>query len=220
LAYEILVDHALPSDEHPEKLRLGWVKPSAFGPIEPAIERDLLQLLGLAGFSPTPVIVEEGSTLFEIFTAIQSPEAYFAHIDDLREGLGLIDDEVGRRLQNGANVPAWKYLHAMDERESFRHKVHALFDTFDLLVMPTTPTVAPQIGERSPRVNGVVVEVRSALLSLTSPWNLLGLPALSLPAGMLADLPFGLQLIGRAGSEGKIFDLARIIESSIHDHAS
>jgi aspartyl-tRNA(Asn)/glutamyl-tRNA(Gln) amidotransferase subunit A len=213
-AYEILVGGALASGEFSQTPRLGWLAPSAFGPVEPAIERDLLALLDRAGLPPTSVILQEGAALFDVLTAIQSPEAYLAHVDDLRDGAGRIDDEVAGRLQNGARVPAWQYLAAMGKRDALRLEVDALFGSFDLLAMPTTPTVAPKIGERSLRIDGVAVEARSALLSLTTPWNLLGLPALSIPAGLMAGLPFGLQLIGPAGREGGMFELARRIERS------
>jgi aspartyl-tRNA(Asn)/glutamyl-tRNA(Gln) amidotransferase subunit A len=163
------------------------------------------------------VNLQEVAGLFEVLTAIQSPEAYLAHVDDVRDGAGRIDDEVAGRLQNGARVPAWQYLAAMRKREALRLEVDALFGSFDLLAMPTTPTVAPRIGERSLRIDGVAVEARSSLLSLTSPWNLLGLPALSVPAGQVAGLPFGLQLICPVGREGGLFDLAHRIERARTD---
>jgi aspartyl-tRNA(Asn)/glutamyl-tRNA(Gln) amidotransferase subunit A len=212
-----LVDGALASREYSQTPRLGWVAPSAFGPVEPEIDRGLLALLDRAGLSPTPVNPREGTGLFDVLTAIQSPEAYLAHVDDLRDGAGRIDDEVAGRLHKGASLPAWQYVHAMRKREALRREVDALFGSFDLLAMPTTPTVAPKIGERSLRIAGVAVEVRSALLSLTSPWNLLGLPALSVPAGLMAGLPFGLQLIGPTGREGGMFELAGRIERARSD---
>ncbi|HKQ94609.1 MAG TPA: amidase [Aestuariivirgaceae bacterium] len=218
-ACEVLVDGALASGEISQTPRLGWVAPSAFGPVEPMIDRGLLALLDRAGLSPTPVTLREGAGLFEVLTAIQSPEAYLAHVDDVRDGMGRIDDEVAGRLQNGARLPAWQYLDALRKREALRLDVDALFGSFDLLAMPTTPTVAPKIGDRSLRIDGVAVEARSALLSLTSPWNLLGLPALSVPAGLMAGLPFGLQLICPAGREGGMFELASRIERARIDQS-
>ena len=214
LSYEALIDSSLPAMVGEGKPRLGWIAPSSFGPVEPYIERELLALLGQVGFTSTTLILEEGSALFEVLTAIQSPEAYLEHKEDVRDGIALIDDEVAKRLQAGEGVPAWRYVEAMNRREMLRHKVHALFESFDLLAMPTTPTIAPAIGDRTPRIDGAAVEVRSALLSLTSPWNLLGLPALSIPAGLMAGLPFGLQLVCPAGREGMLFAAARTIEDA------
>ena len=57
------------------------------------------------------------------------------------------------------------------------------------------------------------------MLRNTRPWNIFGLPAMSLPCGFSASgLPIGLQIIGAPGSEGVIMSLARIYESETEWH--
>lgn len=85
----------------------------------------------------------------------------------------------------------------------------------EVLALPTVPMTAPRIGERAPLIDGALVEVRAAILSLTSPWNLLGLPALSVPAGTIGGLPIALQLVTAAGREAALFKLAQLLEG--HD---
>jgi aspartyl-tRNA(Asn)/glutamyl-tRNA(Gln) amidotransferase subunit A len=63
-------------------------------------------------------------------------------------------------------------------------------------------------------VGRVDLEVRAALLSLTSPWNLAGVPALSVPAGYVDGLPIGLQLVTAPGREAALFALARVLEAA------
>jgi aspartyl-tRNA(Asn)/glutamyl-tRNA(Gln) amidotransferase subunit A len=213
--YEILVDESPRSGSDTGQTRSAWLAPSAFGPIEPAIENRILQVLSLCGFHPEVVVIEEAPALFGMLTSIQSREAYLAHADDLKSGSDRIDDEVLRRLEAGSRVSISEYCEAERERAAFQARITALFQRFDVLTMPTVPMVAPPIGERAPQINGQTVEVRRALLSLTSPWNLAGAPAISIPAGALGGLPFGLQLISTQGNERRLFDIARRVESRL-----
>ncbi|MOA52984.1 Glutamyl-tRNA(Gln) amidotransferase subunit A [compost metagenome] len=83
-----------------------------------------------------------------------------------------------------------------------------IFQEFDLLVMPTVPILAPKLYKRTLEIGGSSVHVRDALLSLTSPWNLLGLPAISIPCGMVEGLPIGLQLIAPLGKDDFLLEIA------------
>ncbi|MGW4799473.1 amidase family protein [Nonomuraea sp. NPDC004297] len=75
-------------------------------------------------------------------------------------------------------------------------------------VVAAAPIVAPLLGQRELELDGRPVAVRPALLSLTSPWNVFGLPALTVPAGTVAGLPVGLQLVARPGAEARLFAVA------------
>ena len=50
--------------------------------------------------------------------------------------------------------------------------------------------------------------IRETLLGLTNPWNVLGLPAINLPAGWVDGLPVGLQLVAAAGADEALLALA------------
>jgi aspartyl-tRNA(Asn)/glutamyl-tRNA(Gln) amidotransferase subunit A len=191
---------------------LGWVVSSDFGPIEPGIETALLAVLAQSGFGPTLVAIEDAPQIFSVLTAIQSHEAYLVHADDLRRAAPLIDDEVRQRLEAGARISDSTYRDALQFRDRFRKRIAALLERYDIFAMPTVPMLAPRIGERTPAIAGKKVEVRAALLSLTSPWNLSGVPAISIPGGTIGALPFGLQLICASGRERTLFDVAARIE--------
>jgi aspartyl-tRNA(Asn)/glutamyl-tRNA(Gln) amidotransferase subunit A len=84
-------------------------------------------------------------------------------------------------------------------RTLVRRDFEAAFATVDLIVAPTTPTVAFKLGEREDPMSMYLNDI------FTLPVNLAGLPGLSLRCGFTAaGLPIGLQLIGRALDEARL----------------
>jgi aspartyl-tRNA(Asn)/glutamyl-tRNA(Gln) amidotransferase subunit A len=212
-AYEVLAKTALTScNSERGTLRIGWVTPNAIGPIDKEIEEQSLEMLLKLDVHPEPVTLPDGEKFFELFSTVQASEAYLEHVDDLNRGADVIDSEVGARLRMGAEILAWKYVRASRWRHEFCAYVSSLFETYDLLALPTVPTTAPKIGQRELTIGGVSAETRSALLSLTNPWNFSGTPALSVPCGFVNGLPIGLQLVSPVGREILLFSVARQIE--------
>jgi Asp-tRNA(Asn)/Glu-tRNA(Gln) amidotransferase A subunit family amidase len=71
------------------------------------------------------------------------------------------------------------------------------------------PITATAVDAREVRVGGQDIDVRAAVLSYTSAWNLTGLPAISLPVGQVRGMPVGLQVMGAAGEDDR---LLRVLE--------
>src|SRR6202012_3744198 len=71
---------------------------------------------------------------------------------DLDRGAAIIDQEVAARLKMGAEIRAWKYVRANNWRNQFRADLCSLFETYDLLALPTVPTTAPKFIRRSCRL--------------------------------------------------------------------
>lgn len=212
LGYAVMADTSSPREA--QTPQLAWVDPMCIGPSDPSIVATVRAALDVAGIAATdtvqlPFPVGE---LFSVLSVLQGSEAYAEHIDDLARHREEIDPEVVERLIRGRDTPAWQYVLANRRREVLRATTADLFGQFDVLVMPTVPTVATDIDQRGVVIDGEVVEVRSALLSLTCPWNLTGHPALSVPVGTVSGLPVGLQLITTAGREHLMFDIANRIE--------
>jgi aspartyl-tRNA(Asn)/glutamyl-tRNA(Gln) amidotransferase subunit A len=210
--YAILAAHSL---EHDGAFgRVGWIDTSRIGPTDPAVIATVRDVLSRAGLTVDDT-VELPSTVAEVFSVLsvlQSSEAYSEHADTLARHRDTIDTEVIDRLERGRDTAAWQYVHATRKRDALRAAATDLLQRFDVLAMPTAPTVATDIDQRAHVIDGQAVEVRSALLSLTCPWNLTGHPALTVPAGFVSGLPVGLQLVGMPGRESLLFELAARIE--------
>jgi len=140
--------------------------------------------------------------------------------DDFREmvmrtrdaGFG---DEPKRRNMIGAYALSSGYYDAyyataQKVRTVIKHEHDALFERFDVLVSPTSPTVAFPIGAK---VHDPVAMYLNDLLTIPS--CMAGLPGLSIPCGLSEGLPVGLQLIGPQFGENTLFRAAYALEQAI-----
>ena len=100
------------------------------------------------------------------------------------------------------------YLRAMKVRRLIKEDFDRAFEKYDLLVAPTTVAVAFSHGERNEDLSGM----------LTVPASLAGIPAMSIPGGMVDGLPVGLQLMGPALAEGTLLRAAYAFEQATDYH--
>jgi aspartyl-tRNA(Asn)/glutamyl-tRNA(Gln) amidotransferase subunit A len=109
-----------------------------------------------------------------------------------------------RTILLGEKISAADYIAARRELDRLRATSGELFKEADLLVMPTAPGPAFPLGSPPDLI----------YLRNTAPWNLYGLPAVSVPCGVTkAGLPVGLQLVGRAGSDALVLAAASAVEA-------
>jgi aspartyl-tRNA(Asn)/glutamyl-tRNA(Gln) amidotransferase subunit A len=123
--------------------------------------------------------------------------------------------EVRRRIMIGTYALSSGYYEAyygtaQKVRTRIVEDFRAAFERVDLVITPTSPTVAFRLGERT-------ADPLAMYLSdyYTVPASLAGLPALSLPCGLSDGLPVGLQLVGPAFSESRLLDAAHALEAAI-----
>jgi aspartyl-tRNA(Asn)/glutamyl-tRNA(Gln) amidotransferase subunit A len=101
------------------------------------------------------------------------------------------------------------YVKAQKVRTLVKSDFDRAFERFDVLAAPTCPTVAFEIGQKT---DDPVAMYLTDVLTVTV--NCAGVPALVLPCGQSDGLPVGLQLIGPAGGEEKLFHAAHAYEQS------
>ncbi|MDQ6711901.1 MAG: amidase family protein, partial [Candidatus Dormibacteraeota bacterium] len=108
-------------------------------------------------------------------------------------------------------------LLAQRMRARIREAMSRVFHDIDLLLLPTTPITAPVVGERTVRWRSGEEPVDAALVRLTAPFNLTGLPALSVPFGAAAGLPVGVQVVAQWNDETRLLAVGRLIEELAAD---
>ena len=124
-------------------------------------------------------------------------------------------EDVRTRLEMGRKVSAVDYLRACRLAAKFAGSFASVIEGNQLgaLLVPTTPIVAPRLGEDSVTIKGTKHLMRALLLRLNRPANLAGIPAISIPCGLgRGGLPVGIQFIGGFGEEHKLLGLASRFE--------
>ena len=126
--------------------------------------------------------------------------------------------EVKRRIMLGtyalsAGYYDAYYLKAQKVRTLIRREFDAAFEKYDALITPTTPTVAFKAGEKtSDPLQMYLSDV------CTLPINIAGVPAISIPAGLVKGLPVGMQIIGKNFAEETILRIAHAYEQATGWH--
>jgi aspartyl-tRNA(Asn)/glutamyl-tRNA(Gln) amidotransferase subunit A len=195
--------------------RVAWIPPEEIAPVDPRVARVAHDAVTRGGVDLDAISGVLGDTgdLFRTFSTLQGHEAFGVHAGHLAGEESLVDPDVLARLRTGRSVTAEQYAAADSARRDFRDSVLRLLERHPVLAMPTVPVVAPRIDQRVVQVGETAIDTRAALLSLTSPWNTAGVPALSLPAGHVDGLPVGVQLVAGPGSEERLFDIAGEVEA-------
>lgn len=109
------------------------------------------------------------------------------------------EHEVRERLEVSREVRGWQYIRAQASQVPLKAAMARVFEHYDFLVSPSVPITATAVDAREVRVGEQDIDVRAALLGHNSAWNLIGLPAISLPVGLVRKMPVGVQVIGAAG---------------------
>jgi aspartyl-tRNA(Asn)/glutamyl-tRNA(Gln) amidotransferase subunit A len=202
--------------ESPEKLRVGIPRQYFFEELD--LEVSSAMEHAIMGIETLVEQVKEVRMEVPTDRSLQAAESYAYHAENVRQSPDLYQPETLRRIRTGEKVTAAEYIQRRRELEYARRSIGGLFADVDVLVTPTTPVPAPRIAElkRNPD------QLRPAELKLlrnTRPFNIWGLPAISVPCGFTqSGLPIGLQIAGPHWREDLVLRLAYAYEQATAWH--
>ncbi len=179
--------------------------------VEAAVRRAIAVLAGL-GAQVEEVSLPHTDVVGATVNAIMLPEALAYHRPWLRQRPEDYGRDVRLRLQMGALYQAVDYLDAQRTRALIVEAWNGLLHQVDLLATPTTPIAATRIEDSD-------LSATLSLIRFTNPFNLAGLPAISVPCGFTAEgLPIGLQLVGRPWDEATVLRAAHAYQQATQWH--
>lgn len=150
---------------------------------------------------------------------ITAAEGAALHLPRLRERAADFDPDVRDRLLAGALIPAAWTIQAQKIRRHFQAQAKALFERFDILLAPSTPTRAPKIGQKKFTLDGQELLVRPNIGLYTQPISFIGLPVVSVPVWLDEGLPIGVQIIAPPWREDLALRVAHHLEREGVCHA-
>lgn len=195
-------------------LKLGVPQDEFVGALDPEVRlawRGALMVLKEAG--ATVLNVELPRADFATYRGVQKPEASLAHIEKgwLSEKLDLYGEPTRTRLLEGQEIKAVEYLRAQNQRRLFSSSLRAAMQSIDALALPAQPLPAipsAHVGQEI-SIDGTRENTSEAMLRLTMPFNLAGLPAITFPCGFARNgLPLSLQVAGKPFEEGMVLRIA------------
>lgn len=157
---------------------------------------------------------------FSDYRSIQSPEAVAYHTAQ-----GWYPDRADRYtpairsyIERGAQIPAVRYVQAKAAQRQMQAAWQAACDAAeaDIFLAPTLPILPPTIAASEDPAQSQ--ELREALLRLTFPFDMLGVPVLALPCGMVDGLPVSMQIIGRWDADALVLRVGHAFQQQTDWH--
>ncbi|HSQ26804.1 MAG TPA: amidase [Anaerolineales bacterium] len=189
-----LADDEYFSKSDPEVLGLIAEAANVFEMLGAQVERKPFPEMYAAALNNGLMVVSDAATVYA--------EQFSHHPETFGE-------DIRQRLEIGSQVKLQEYIHARRQQVLLRRRFESFFDGHDLLLMPTTAVPAPPVEGPD------ALEQARLLTRYTAPFNLTGLPALSIPCGFSKNgLPVGLQLIARPWHEASLLRAAYAYEDT------
>ncbi len=203
------------------KLRLGIPRHPFFDKLDSeigkAVDAAIAVLRTLTTSTHDAELPATAIPLNEIFCDVRSIEAYTYHAQWLNESPERYQSSTRQRLlQNSADIKASAYAQSRRQLGLLRREIKQAFTSVDLFITPTIPLLPANISDNVDAVGDIKYPpgIRN-----TAPFNVFGVPAISIPCGFTASgLPVGLQITGAPFAESTVLALAHAYQQSTEWH--
>ena len=198
------------------RLRVAVPKTFVLADMEPKVARDFEQALAAlsnAGAELAHIDIPEFDDIPKINakSGFSAPEALAWHKELIAERGAQYDPRVLVRLNRGHEQTAVDYIGLFGARAKLIAGVAARLREFDVMAMPTTPIVAPEIAALA--MDDAFARANMLALRNPSVINMLDGCSISLPMHAAGEAPTGLMLAAMAGSDSALFDAAAAVEA-------
>ena len=203
-------------------MRLGVPRAYFFEGLQPDVETAVNQALDVLRSLDAELVDVDwpGVELSNSVTwTIIMGEASAYHRAWFRERPDDYSAETRANLELAMTLPAADYVQAQRARAVLQQRVAEVLSGVDALVTPALAITAPRIGQTRVNVGGKVKEINPVFIRLADPFNVTGLPAISVPCGFGLDgLPIGLQIAAAPFAEEVVLRVANAYEQATDWH--
>lgn len=118
-------------------------------------------------------------------------------------------------LENAQKLRPEDIERGRQRHNAYRQAIGKLFERYDIIVTPATAVPAFPVGERPRSIAGQAVNSLWGAFPFTAAFNVAGVPAASLPCGLVGGRPVGVQLVSAFGCDGLLLDVAEELEQAL-----
>jgi aspartyl-tRNA(Asn)/glutamyl-tRNA(Gln) amidotransferase subunit A len=205
-----------------ERYRLGIVPESNGLPIAPDVRHSFDLARAILQLHHDVVEVDDLPSFkrgFEAFAGIVLAEGGMVHFSrhDREHVQASYGSETASRLAMAEQTTIGRYADSQRARREFVRQLENAMADLDFLLLPTCPCTAPALRTDMITIGSWNGSIREALMIYTAPFNLAGMPALSLPMlpGEADGMPLGLQIVAGRGRDSELLAFASEVESHL-----
>ena len=205
-----VADYTAALDKLPPKLRIDVPRAFFFDDLHPEVAAVVEKAIEV--FRRLHSEIRDVKLEVSTDRTLSSAESWAFHEPMVAKSPELYQPATLGRIKSAMNTTAAAALRARRELDAARHAIRRVFDEVDILLTPSVPIPPPVISELQKNPNNLR-PAELLMLRNTRPFNVWGIPAISVPCGFTSDgLPIGLQLAAAPWREDLVLQVAHAYE--------